>query len=399
MASQAKEKIVKITGRFVAVVAAVMLMGVAGAAGAGKSADDVAGLIKSLMTKGGADWSSVESVKAIAWKPLPPNMLQNCLPDGGCFTRNGSAKVGGQPVTLLATGARTMVFNFYIKNTGPHVGEAALVDALKGAGLSPAVARCPLKPNDAEHNSKWWRVKNGDATGYVSLTYSCGAKRCEGVGYSAGPDLPKLDPGELAMYSEQCAAGVAFSKAVSAELPHQAIAKMIATVIPAAAEAQPYSWDVLRTRLPGFAWNKGKLWLHDPATSYDDDPNRFMLSGAGVLSLATREFSMSATGDEKNARLLRMEESGSHPRGEDVKLLQALRDDGFQVALARCGKVYTEQKLTWYKLTSDTKRPFYLLIDTGNEGKREHARYRIYLDGQLPPLKQGELNAGSGRCR
>jgi hypothetical protein len=382
-----------------ALVASLVLIGLGGTALAtGKTGDGVAGLIKSLMTHGGADWSSVEDVKAIAWKPLPPKMLQDCLPDGGCFTRNGSAKIGGQPVSLLATGARTMVFNFYIKNSGRHVGEAALVEALTGAGLGPVLARCPLKPNDAEHNSKWWRVKSGEAKGFVSLTYSCGAKRCEGVGYSVGPDLPKLDPGELAMYSEQCVASVAAAKAVSSELPHQAIAKIIAATLPAANESQPYSWDILRSRVTGFSWNKA-LWPHDPAISYDDDPNHWMLSGAGMLSLATRDFSLAATGDKANARLLRMEEAGSHPKGEDTKLLQALRDDGFQVALARCGKVYTEQKLTWYKLTSDKKRGAYLLIDTGNEGKREHTRYRIYLDGQLPPLKQGEANAGTGRCR
>ena len=150
--------------------------------------------------------------------------------------------------------------------------------------------------------------------------------------------------------------------------------------------------------MPGYSWNKA-LWPHDPTTSYDDDPNHWMLSGAGTLSLATRDFSIAATGDKANVRLLRMEEGGSHPKGEDVKLLQALRDDGFQVVLARCGKVYTEQHLTWYELTHNPKRGTYLLIDTGNEGKREHTRYRIYLDGQLPPPKQSETNVGSGRCR
>jgi hypothetical protein len=390
---------VRVTRMFAAIVTSALLVGFAGAALAtGKAADDAAQLIKSLMAHGGADWGSIDDVKAIAWKPST-NMLDDCLPDGGCFTRSGSAKIGGQPVSLLATGARTMVFNFYIKNSGAHVGETALVDALTRAGLSPALARCPLKPNDAQHNSKWWRVKSGgQVKGFVSLTYSCGAKRCEGVGYSDGAKLPSLDPAEIPMYSEQCVASVAPAKAVSAELPHQAIAKTIATAIPAAGEAQPYSWDVMRARLSGFAWN-AKMWPHDPTTSYDDDPNTWMLSGAGTLSLATRDFSLAATGDKTNARLLRMEESGSHPKGEDVKLLQALRDDGFQVALARCGKVYTEQKLTYYKLTSDKKRDAYLLVDTGNEGKREHARYRIYLDGQLPPLKAGEANAGSGRCR
>ncbi|MBP6014177.1 MAG: hypothetical protein KBA31_18255 [Alphaproteobacteria bacterium] len=387
----------RVSRTFASIVAAVTILFCGTALSAGKGADDLAGLVKDLMAHAG-DWSSVEGVKGAVWQPLPPKMLNDCLPDGGCFTRSGVAKVGGRRVSLLVTGARTMTFNFYVKNSGPHVGEAALLDALTRAGLSPAIARCPLKPNDLEHNSKWWRVKSGQALGYVSLTYSCGAKRCEGVGYSVGPDLPKLDPGELAMYSEQCAAGSAPVKAVSAELPHQAIAKTIAGAIPAAGEAQPYSWDTMRTRLPGFSWNKA-LWPHDPALSYDDDPNHFSLSGAGMLSLATREFSVQATGDAKYARLLRLEEGGSHPRGEDVKLLQALRDDGFTIALARCGKIYTEQKLTWYKLTKDSKRPAFLLIDTGNEGKREHARYRLYLDGALPSLRPGEANAGTGRCR
>ncbi len=388
----------QISRMFVSVAAASALIGVACVAlAAGKAADDAAALLKDLMTHA-EDWRSIESVKGVTWQKLPPTMLENCLPDGGCFTRSGVGNVGGKPVKLLVSGARTMTSNFYIKNNGAHIGEAALLEAMKGAGLGPVIARCPIKANDLTHNSKWWRVRSGQAQGYVSLTYACGAKRCEGIGYSAGPDLPKLDPAELSMYSEQCAAGVAAVKAVASELPHQAIAKAISTAIPAAGEAQPYSWDAMRARLPGFAWNKA-LWPHDPALSYDDDPNRFMLSGAGMLSLATRDFSMAATGDAKSARLLRMEEGGSHPRGEDVKLLQALRDGGFSVTLARCGKVYTEQKLTWYKLTSDKKRLAFLLIDTGQEGKREHARYRIYLDGALPALKQGEANAGTGSCR
>jgi hypothetical protein len=328
-------------------------------------------------------------------------MLEHCLPDGGCFTLLGDAKVAGRPVKVMATGARTMTSNFYIKNSGPRVGEAALVAAMTSAGLSPEMARCPIRPNDAQHNSKWWRVKSGGRVqGHVSLTYSCRAQSCEGVGYSVGADLPGLDPAELSMYSETCGAAVASAgKPVSTSLPHEAIAKTIVAAIPAAGEAQPYSWDVMRARLPSFVWSKGALYAHDEKLTYDNDPNPWMLSGYGMVSLAKRDFSTMVTGDAKFARVLRMEEGGSHPRGEDVLLLKTLRGDGFTVTMARCGKVYTEQKLTWYKLTSDKTKTAYLLIDTGNEGKREHARYRIYLDGQLPPLYAGEANAGTGRCR
>lgn len=385
---------------FASIVASLMFVGIAAAALApGKAADDLVALIKGMMTHG-SDWRSIEAVKGVAWQKLPPTMLENCLPDGGCFTRTGEAKIGGTPVKVMVTGARTMTSNFYFKNTGPRVGEAALVDALTRSGLSPEVARCPIHPDDKEHNAKWWRVKTGgQVQGHVALTYTCRAQSCEGIAYTARAELPGLDPAELSMYSEQCGAAVAAGKPVSSALPHQVIAKTIAAAIPASSETQPYSWDVMRARLPGFVWSKGALIAHDEKLLYDNDPNPWSLSGYGMVSLAKRDFSTQVTGDAKFARVLRMEEGGSHPRGEDVQLLKALRDDGFTVTKARCGKVYTEQKLTWYKLTSDKTKTAYLLIDTGNEGKREHARYRIYLDGQLPPLYAGEANAGTGHCR
>lgn len=389
----------KLSRTFLAIVTSAMLTGAGAALATGAGADDVVALVKGFMAHG-SDWQSIEKVKAVAWKPLPPTMLENCLPDGGCFTRAGVAQIGGHGVTVMATGARTMTGNFYVKNTGAHVGEAALVDALTRAGLEPKVARCPLKPADAVHNSKWWQVKGaGQAEGFVSLTYSCGAKRCEGVGFHSGPDLPGLDPAELAMYSETCGASVAAGKPVSSSLPHQEIAKTVAAAIPASGEAQPYSWDTMRTRLAGFTWTPGKLYPHDEKLAYDNDPNTWSLNGTGMASLAKRDFSTMVTGDATFARVLRLEEGGSHPRGEEALLLKALRADGFTVTLARCGKVYTEQKLTWYKLTSAKTQPAFLLIDTGKEGAREHARYRLYLDGKLPPLYAGEANAGTGQCR
>jgi hypothetical protein len=57
-------------------------------------------------------------VKQIRWEPLPPNMLDNALPDGSYFTRRGLANLGGQPFGVVATGARTMVVNFYLRNVG-----------------------------------------------------------------------------------------------------------------------------------------------------------------------------------------------------------------------------------------------------------------------------------------
>ena len=40
------------------------------------------------------DWSGLDALPGIRWAPLPPTSLQNCLPDGGCFARQGVVKFG-----------------------------------------------------------------------------------------------------------------------------------------------------------------------------------------------------------------------------------------------------------------------------------------------------------------
>jgi len=362
---------------------------------AGRPEDDFAAVVKAL-TVHGEDWRSIEAISAIRWAPLPPKMLENCLPDGGCFTRGGQVTLGDRPVVVMATGARTMTSNVYFKNSGPHLGEAALVQGLARAGLQPALARCPVRPGAI---SKWWSIKTGGrVTGFVSRTVACGAVQCEGLAYHAGDQLPGLDPRELALYSETCGAGGAGGAPVSAILPHEEIARTIAAVLPTPGEPAPPSWAVVRARLPGFKWQPGALMKRDPQLLYDDDPNTLSLAGYGLTKLATREFSAQVTGDARSAKLFRLEEQGSHPRGEDAALLRSLQSMGFSIARARCGKPYTQQKLVWYRLTSVKTRPSYLLIDTGFEGAREHARYRVYLDGLLPPLKPGEAEAATAAC-
>ena len=77
----------------VVVVVSVVLLGIQPAAhAAGGPEDDLAGTIKLVLAKNfDTDWQGLEKLTKIRWAPLPPNMLQNCLPDGGCFTRTGTA--------------------------------------------------------------------------------------------------------------------------------------------------------------------------------------------------------------------------------------------------------------------------------------------------------------------
>ena len=63
-------------------------------------------------------WEGLDKLPLITWAPLPPTSLKNCLPDLGCYTREGRLAIGGGTMTVVATGARTIVSNLYIRNAG-----------------------------------------------------------------------------------------------------------------------------------------------------------------------------------------------------------------------------------------------------------------------------------------
>lgn len=377
-----------------AALAAILIVCVSACAGAaGKPADELVGVIKALMANS-ADWRSIEKVTQIKWAPLPPNMLDNCLPDGGCFSRNGTLSPGGEPMTIMASGARTMVGNFYIKNSGTPIGETALLAALGKDGLAPTLARCPVHPEDGAHNSKWWHVKSGADEGFVSLTPSAGGKP-ESIGLSIGPHLTPLDPSEVQAYSEQCEGGKAGAP-VAALLPHEAIAQMIVSLIPAAGSSG-YDWASLRARLPNVKWAGTAPTKFDASMIYDD-PNPLML-GSSTLTVSERSLYVHAHGTETRVNTVHIEENGEHPRGEEVPLLDQIRKAGLTTTMARCGKPYTEAKYTYYRLMSGKTATVYLLLNERFDGDREQSGYHLYVDGKLPPLKPGEEEAGAGKCR
>jgi hypothetical protein len=68
------------------------------------------------------DWNGLDSLPGIKWAPLPPQSLQNCLPDGGCYARQGVARFGDHSMNVIASGARTFVTNIYFRSTARAMG-------------------------------------------------------------------------------------------------------------------------------------------------------------------------------------------------------------------------------------------------------------------------------------
>lgn len=336
-----------------------------------------------------ADWSGIEKLPGVRWAALPPTSLQNCLPDGSCYTRQGNATIAGRTLAILATGARTMVTNLMIRNGGAAFGEPALVAALKSAGLGAELARCPVAGGAGSTN--WYRVKGSASAGYFSIQ-AARPGRGEGFVLSYGDRLPALQPNQLALYSEQCAPG-AVQAPVSTLKPHEHLAQTVTALLVTTAGPVLYDWKTLRGLNTGITWDTNPPRRTD-LTTLRGDPSPLALSGHATY--AGREFSAQASGTANEVRNIYLEEIGLHPRGEHM--LGVVYEKGFAVQLTRCGPVYTESTNNWYRITSSRTRTAMILQSIRYEGNNVQDSYTLRLDGTLPTRDSRDRNPGVNGC-
>jgi hypothetical protein len=372
-----------------ATVASLCLLSAAYAAG--NPEDELAGTIKIALGKSyNTDWSGLDKLPGIKWAPLPPTSLNNCLPDGGCFTRQGVATIGGRNLVVLATGARTIVMNLYFRNRTAAIGEAAILAALKRAGLSAELARCPVSGSTGGTN--WYRLKSAATNpGVLSIQSSCNGRPCEGVTLSQGADLPQLQPNQLRLYSEQCSGAAEARKPVATVMPHEQLAQALTSVI--AAGPGISDWNALTKVPPSAQWNPGGAMKS--SLTFKLDPNPY--SRSGNIAFAGRQFSLMASGSQTQPKVVYLDENGMHPRGEDV--LGVLRTQGYDVRLARCGPVYTESTNNWYTVTSAKTKPVMMLQSIRGDGKQLQDGYAIRLDNTLPKRDPRDRDPGVGGCK
>jgi hypothetical protein len=359
--------------------------------GAGTPDEDLAALVQAYLGKDlPMDWDGLETLPGTRWAALPPTSLTNCLPDGGCYSRQGTVTLGGRPVTVMASGARTMVLNLYLRNAGAPYGEAAVVAALKKVDPSTELVRCPVKGGRGTTN--WYKVKGAKSPGFLSIQTVRGERPSEGYVISYGSELPKLQPNQLAMYSLQCTPG-AEQKPVSTVLPHQQLAEVVtALLVPAA--SQGHDWASLRALSTGIVWDTAapKQW---DLTTLKNDPNPMAISGHAEFS--GRKFSALASGTTTQVRNIYLEEQGQHPRGEHM--LGVVYEKGIAVRLVRCGPVYTQSTNNWYSLQSNRTKPAMIQQSIGYDGNQVSDRYALRLDGSLPPRDARDRDPGVGGCQ
>lgn len=351
---------------------------------------DFVAIVKSFLALGAPPgWEAIEQLPVIKWAPLPPTSLRNCLPDGGCFARQGSATVGGRSLAVVATGARTMVMNIYFRNGGAPFGEAAVVTALSEANLAPTLARCPVRAGSGGTN--WYKLAGAKLSpGHLSIQAASAGRPTEGFVLGHGTELPRLQPNQLALYSEQCAAGVE-RKVVSTAKPHELLAQTMVSLL-APAGAPPLDWKALPTVATGIAWDAAGPKRVD--LSFKNDPNPMSLTGN--VTLAGRDFAVLASGTAAQVKVIYFDEMGMHPRGEHM--LGVVYQKGIAVQLLRCGPVYTESTNNWYSLASDKTRRASILQSIRYDGPQVQDAYALRLDGNLPARDPRDRNPGVNGC-
>lgn len=337
-----------------------------------------------------ASWSTIEGLTGIKWAALPPTSLQNCLPNGDCFARQGTLALGATSVTVVATGARTMAINLLFRTSGPPLGETAVLAALKSAGVETELVRCPVRAGAGGTN--WFRLSGtGLAPAHLSIQPPAANRPTEGYVLSPGDALPALQPAQLSQYSEQCAAG-AERKVVSSVKPHEQLATTVVGLLtPAAAPALP-DWKALVALPVGLEWTDDGPRAMNRAALGDPNP----MGKSTVVSYAGRKFSVTATGTAAAVKTIHLEEMGTHPRGEHM--LGVVYEKGIAVQLVRCGPVYTESTNNWYSLKSAGTRPAMIRQSIHYDGNLVSDTYELRLDGTLPPRDPRDRNPGTAGC-
>ena len=384
-----------------AATAALVLMTGGGAMAADPGVTALAELIKPLLVlpaDSGGSWEGLEADRAIRWG-AGPTMLNKPSPDGNFFARPGQATVSGRTVTVLASGARSMVFSYYLRDPTPPMDPEKLVAGLRQAGFAVTPARCPADPRSAAPR-RWYRLAISRKK--PAFLYA-GPLQSGGAGYTLFlNDLPSMTQAEATLYTDDCAGGgrtgsAGGAAAVPGARPTTGQAGITAVIEallrPTGAPAN-LPWASLRT-LPVVTWpGAAPMKMANPYSDVGQDLNPRLLEGQ--FKTATTKMQAIATGDERAANRFMLRDGQHLPRGA---VFAALARDGYSLTPLRCGKVYTETSQAWFRIAGPGKQPAVLYRAHHTDAGVLSEDYALRLDNALPPAEPGQTPPSGGRCR
>jgi len=375
-------------GTFAAVITPVILL--AQAPAVVEPRQELTGIIQGFLEKTASDdWDDLEKLPRIRWTS-PLTALQNCLPDGNCYARQGTATFAGKTFATIGAGARTFAVSLYLRNASSPLGEAAVLSALRADGFAVDLVRCPTPGQPGGTN--WYRLRGPNSNpGVLSIQTSCNGSACEGFIVSRGESLPSLQANQVRLYSEACGPG-ADRKPVSTSSPHEVLAQTLASLIPPASMTALYDWKTFLAMKTQVQW--ASYGVTKSPLTFLGDPNPYSVSGA--VTYSGRRYNPMASGSETQVKVVYFQEGGLHSQGED--LLGVLRSLGFAVQLARCGPVYTGSTNNWYRVTRATTRPVMLQRSIRRDGNQLQDSYALRFDGTLPTRDARDRDPGAAGC-
>lgn len=358
--------------------------------------------LRSLMLPARADasyygWSDLDGLRGFTWAPLPPVEPGRASPDGNSFVRIGRAVIDGQPMDVVATGARTMVMSIYLRSPQGRMGEAAMAGALRQAGYSLALARCQVRRGGGPERL-WFELA---LPGKRPAVLYFGPLANGGEGYTLYLDgkLPLLTPREAALYTEDCG-GAPATPASAASAPgarpatgEQAVAATLAAFLqPASAPAPMTPWAEVR-KVGAVAWAAAPTRMGFPSDDAWPDGGARLLGG--TLETRTTTMNAAASGDERAASKFYLSDGKNLTRGG---VFGALQRSGFTITPLRCGRTYTQMAHNWYRIQSTATKPAVLYRKVFCDSGVCWENYAVRLDNQMPPIRSGEREAAGRDC-
>jgi hypothetical protein len=333
------------------------------------------------------DWDMVRAVRAVRWSK-GPILLDKPTPEGAFFALPGQIAIGGRQAVVVANGARTMVFNYYLLDPAPPGNPEAAAAGFKAAGYTLAPARCPIGGRDYPDSRRWYRITYpGKRPAYLYTT----TIKTGGSGYVLYiGGLPTMSERDAPLFTDDCANAAATPQGFRTGT--EAVVALFDQLIRPTSAAASLPWPTVK-KLPSITWRKGPDHVTIPYSGGGDDPNPYTLSG--TIKTPTTESETRATGTAGAATRFYFRYLDHIRPGE---VFDRLRGKGYRITAIRCGKAYTKMSENWFSITAPGKRPAILYRAFSNDLGPTKVSFVLRIDNVMPPIAQGQRAAPPSGC-